>query len=318
MAFDGEMRLASPSGADLRLLSKAAQGPARAVVQVNHGLSEHAGRYARLSAFLSAHGFHVLAHDHRGHGKTKAEGAPLGHFGPGANADTILADVGAVHDHIASIWPGLPVFVFGHSMGGMIALTYALRHSRRIAGVAAWNAPFATRLEALAGKAVLAVERFRLGSDVPSRLVPRLTFGSWARAFPQRRTEFDWLSRVPEEVDRYVQDPLCGLDVSIGIWTVLFELSLIAANRNEYKATRKDLPLHLVGGGADPSTDGGKIVQRTADILRRNGFGDVTIRLYPLARHETLNEPEADEAMRDLLSWIEGNLDRKNHQLMRK
>ena len=309
MGFEENTVLSSPTGAELHMLHRAPQAAARAVVQINHGLAEDAVRYGRFADFLTERGFHVYAHDHRGHGRTRAPGAPLGQFGPKAGADTQLEDVLAVHDHIAARHPGLPVIVFGHSMGAMIALNFALRHAGRIAGAAIWNAPLATRPEALAGKALLAWERFRLGSDVPSRLLPKLTFRAWAKAFPERRTDFDWLSRDETEVDKYVADPLCGWDASIGVWTALFDLSLMAAGAAPYRTTRKDLPFQLVGGGADPSTRGGGIVLALDRRLRRNGFSNLQTRIYAETRHETLNELNRDEAMRDFSAWAEKIID---------
>ncbi|WP_295812700.1 alpha/beta hydrolase [uncultured Nitratireductor sp.] len=303
MSFDAETRLMTPTGADLRLFERRATGKARAAVQINHGVAEHAARYARFADFLSQRGFSIYAHDHRGHGKTKAPGAPLGHIGPDADADTLLDDVLAVHRHIAEKHPGLPVIIFGHSMGGMIAVNFALRHGHRLAGAAVWNAPLATRPEALAGKAVLAWERFRLGSDVPSRLLPKITFATWARAFPERRTDSDWLSRDETEVDKYIADPLSGWEASIGIWTALFDLSLNAADQAALEAARKTLPFMLVGGDTDPSTKGGKTVRKLEKRLAQNGFSNLETRIYEGFRHESLNELGREKAMEDFVRW---------------
>ncbi|WP_292896498.1 alpha/beta fold hydrolase [Nitratireductor sp.] len=303
MGFDAETRLASPTGSDLHLLTRRTNRKARAAVQINHGVAEHAARYAGFADFLSDSGFHVYAHDHRGHGKTRAPGAPLGQIGPKATAGTLLKDVEAVHRHIAKEHAGLPIIIFGHSMGGMIAINYALRNGHRLAGAAIWNAPLATRAEALAGKAVLAWERFRLGSDVPSRLLPKLTFATWARAFPDRRTDADWLSRDEREVDRYLADPLSGWDVSIGIWRALFDLSLKASDGATLEAARKTLPLMLVGGSEDPSTKGGKIVRKLENRLRENGFSNLETTIYDDFRHESLNEIDREKAMEGFVRW---------------
>lgn len=303
MGFNAETRLASPTGSDLHLLTRRTNRKARAAVQINHGVAEHAARYAGFADFLSDSGFHVYAHDHRGHGKTRAPGAPLGQIGPKATAGTLLKDVEAVHRQIAKEHAGLPIIIFGHSMGGMIAINYALRNGHRLAGAAIWNAPLATRAEALAGKAVLAWERFRLGSDVPSRLLPKLTFATWARAFPDRRTDADWLSRDEREVDRYLADPLSGWDVSIGIWRALFDLSLKASDGATLEAARKTLPLMLVGGSEDPSTKGGKIVRKLENRLRENGFSNLETTIYDGFRHESLNEIDREKAMEGFVRW---------------
>ena len=135
----------------------------------------------------------------------------------------VLADIGAVGDLIAAETPGLPVILFGHSG----------RADRGV--IASSGTPTAGRSRDLerqllagptgrAALGILAWERIRLGSDVPSRLLPRLTFRAWARQIPHRRTEFDWLSRDAAEVDAYIADPLCGWDASVSLWQDLFGL----------------------------------------------------------------------------------------------
>ena len=106
-------KLESPTGATLNLYSLEAQGTPRGVVQINHGLAEHAERYGRFMQALAQAGFHSCAHDHRGHGATTASDAPLGRFAGQDGAAKVIADVKAVHDHIAGVHPGLPVIAFG-------------------------------------------------------------------------------------------------------------------------------------------------------------------------------------------------------------
>ena len=175
----------------------------------------------------------------------------------------MIADVAAIHDLIAGEHPGLPVIVFGHSMGGLIALNFVLRHSARVQAAAIWNANFSAGLLGRVAQAILAYERFRLGSDMPSRMIPKLTFQAWAKQIPDRRTEFDWLSRDPAEVDKYVADPLCGWDASVSMWSDVFRFVFFGADDRNFESVRKDLPFNLVGGEKDPATDGGKAVHAT-------------------------------------------------------
>ena len=252
MPFDRRASLASPTGALLALHVREARARPRAVVQVNHGLAEHAGRYARFADFLAARGFHVYAHDHRGHGATTAPDAPPRRFALENGAEKVIADVAAVHDLIAREHPGLPVVLFGHSMGGLIALNFLFDHADRVRAAAIWNANFSAGLAGRAALALLAWEKFRLGSDVPSRLLPKLTFRAWAKAVPDRRTPFDWLSRDEREVDRYIADPLCGWPASVSLWRDLFGFIFYGADDANFAAVRKALPFNLVGGEKDP------------------------------------------------------------------
>ena len=303
MPFDAQRELKSPTGATLNLYVREAAGPSRGVIQVNHGLAEHAARYARFADFMAEKGFATYAHDHRGHGHTTAPDAPLGSFAAEDGYAKVIADVGAVHDHIALEHPGQPVIVFGHSMGGLIALNFVLRNSGRISAAAIWNANFTAGLLGRVATAILAWERFRRGSDVPSRILPQLTFRAWAKQIPDRRTEFDWLSRDPVEVDKYVADPLCGWDASVGMWRTVFEFIFTGADDGNFADIRRELPFHLVGGQKDPATDGGKAVRALAARMGAMGFSNLETTVYDETRHESLNEVNRDQVMEDFAAW---------------
>ena len=308
MPFDRQRAHASPTGASLNLYTRRAEAAPRGVVQINHGLAEHAARYGRFADFLSANGFHTYAHDHRGHGFTTAPDAPVGSFGKPDGGAKVIADVVAVHDLIATEHPGLPVIVFGHSMGGQIALNFVLRYSHRIHAAAIWNANVSAGLLGRLAQAILAWEKFRLGSDVPSRMLPKLTFQDWGRKIPDHRTAFDWLSRDPCEVDKYIADPLCGFDASVSMWQDVFGFVFHCADDRNFSAVRKDLPLNLVGGEKDPATDGGKAVGHLAGRLRQMGFSNPVSRIYAETRHESLNEMNRTIIMEDFAAWAKSVL----------
>ena len=306
MPFDQEQDLDTPTGARLKLYTRRPPEAPRAVVQVNHGLAEHAARYARFADFLAGHGIATVAHDHRGHGHTRAPDAPPRVFSTdGDGRAKVISDVAAVHDHIAATHPGLPVIVFGHSMGGLIALNFVLRHSGRVAAAAIWNANFSAGLTGRAAQALLAWERLRLGSDVPSRLLPKLTFQAWAKQVPGHRTAFDWLSRDPDEVDAYIADPLCGWDASVSMWRDLFSWVFAGADDGNFADLRRELAVQLVGGEHDPATDGGKAVHALAARMRAMGFSNLVSTVYAETRHESLNEVNRDAIMADFIAWVD-------------
>ncbi|WP_306120182.1 MULTISPECIES: alpha/beta hydrolase [unclassified Roseitalea] len=310
-AFEDRLELAAPSGARLNVYRQAAAAPARGIVHVNHGVAEHAARYGRFARALAAAGWHVYAHDHRGHGGTRAPDAPPGVFSLGGDGiGKVMADCAAVQDHARAAHGGLPVVMFGHSMGGLIAMNHALAHAERLAGVAVWNANLARGIAAHAARIVLGWERLRLGSDVPSRLLPRLTFAAWAKAAGDGRTPFDWLSHVEAEVDAYIADPLCGWDPSVGLWQAVFAMMRRGADVAGASARARALPFHLVGGGKDPATANGAAVRAQAERLRRAGFADVTVAIYPDGRHETLNDRVAGPATAHLLVWLDTHVRR--------
>ena len=143
----------------------------------------------------------------------------------------------------------------------------------------------------------------RVGKRSPSSIMQKLSFDEYNKAFAPNRTEFDWLSRDPEEVDKYVADPLCGFGVSTQAWIdFLAGLDRVAKPTNVAKVP-KGMPLYLFAGDRDPVGDFGKGMKNLYDAYKRAAIFDVRLKLYPDARHETLNETNRQEVTNDLIAW---------------
>ncbi|WP_312223491.1 alpha/beta hydrolase [Rhizobium rhizoryzae] len=308
--FESIERLKSGSGADLALRHQQAVGEPKGVLQICHGLAEHSGRYEQFARAMAQQGFAVYAHDHRGHGNTKAADAPIGRFAKGDGVGKVIADVTAVTDHAKAAYPDLPIFLFGHSMGGLIALNTAVSHPRTYSGIAIWNTNFAVGAMGRLAQVVLKTERALKGSDVPSLILPKLTFETWGKSMPDSKTQADWLSRDRSEVEAYEADPLCGFDVSISMWLDVFELTFRGTEASLLSRLPKALPFHLVGGGQDPATEKAKAIDWLSHRLARAGFTNIHKRIYPLMRHETLKEIGREEAMQEFSDWMSATLSR--------
>lgn len=302
--FNSQFKLAAKSGASLNVFHEPSDGAARGVVAINHGLAEHAARYVRFAKALSTAGYHVYAHDHRGHGATTAPDVSLGSFAKQDGWQRVLDDTLEVRGHASAQHPGLPLILFGHSMGGLIAMNSALRDPKGLGALAVWNANFSAGLLGRAAQTILAFERMLLGSDVPSAILPKLTFQDWAKKETSGRTDFDWLSRDPDEVDKYIADPLCGWDASVGMWQDVFKLIFAGADDRNFAKLPKTLSVHLRGGGHDPATDFAKATQNLSDRMKAMGFGHVTTKVGPDNRHECLNDINRDEVTGDFVTWL--------------
>ncbi|KQV82843.1 alpha/beta hydrolase [Rhizobium sp. Root1220] len=282
-----------------------ATADAGGILVISHGLAEHSKRYAGFAHAMSARGYHVYAHDHRGHGETSASDAPIGQFARRNGVGRVLADVAAMRDHAVQQHPGLPVVLFGHSMGGLIALNAAVTYPDKFDALAIWNSNFNPGIAGRVAQALLFAERALKGSDVPSALLPKLTFETWGKAITDRRTDFDWLSRSPAEVDKYIADPLCGFDASVSLWLDLFELTFRAPQQAQLARLSNRTPIHLVGGGRDPATANGKAIVWLSKHLKAAGFSRITTQIYQDMRHETLNEIGADAAISAFADWCD-------------
>ncbi len=303
--FQTTERLAAPSGAHLAYHHLAATDTPRGIVIVCHGLAEHSRRYEGFAVALSARGYHVYVHDHRGHGETTAPDAQLGRYAASRGTDKVVADVRAMRDFAVTQHPGLPVILFGHSMGGLIALNVAENHPQAFQALSVWNSNFNPGPAGRFAQAVLAVEKMLKGSDVPSAILPRATFGAWGKSIPGHRTAFDWLSHDPAEVDAYIADPLCGFDASVSLWQDLFRLTFAGASPDHLALLPKGLPVYLVGGGQDPATNKGREIRWLGRRMMETGMTHVTTTIYDGMRHETLNEIGREQAISEFLSWLD-------------
>ncbi len=298
-------RLASPTGADLQVYSCKPGKNQKAVIHVNHGMAEHAKRYERFAMALAEAGYGTYAHDHRGHGYTEAENAPLGSFAKQEGLVKVLADSRAVNQHIRKKHPGRPVVYFGHSMGSIIGLNYCIRHSDTINAAALWNSGVDAGFLLFVFTTLLKLERMFKGSDVASMIALKLTFEDWNNKFKPVRTEFDWLSRDNTEVDKYVADPLCGFPTSVGLWLDVMKAIRTGADDRNLAAIKKDLPMFLLGGGADPCSSHGTAMQRLAQRLGSSGIRDIKLEILPQTRHESLNEINRDETTTKFIGWLD-------------
>ena len=304
MAFE-EHELSAADGHPIRVLHcSPSEATARGVVQIVHGMAEHAARYERFAEALVEGGWAVVAHDHRGHGPAcKAE--DVGHFGDTDGWGRVLDDVRAVRRFAREQHPDGPLALFGHSMGSFIATSEQLRAPGTadyllLSGSNVGGGPLVR-----AGLAAAKVERLRQGKRGRSALLAFLSFGSFNRAFEPARTAYDWLSRDPDEVDKYVADPRCGFRCTDQLWVDLLEALGELGDVKRLARLPPELPVYIVSGDRDPVSEGGKGVRALANLLRDAGLARVDLRLHPGARHEVLNETNRDEITEDLVRWLD-------------
>jgi alpha-beta hydrolase superfamily lysophospholipase len=282
------------------------EGLPGAVVQIAHGLAEHSARYGRLASALTAAGYAVYAGDLRGHGPS-SDPADLGHFADADGWTKSVRDLWTLNEQIAAEQPGVPIVFLGHSTGSWIGQQFVSEHSDALAGAVYSGSNGAPPPIAAAGRLVARAERLRQGKRGKSKLLDKMIFGDLNRKFEPARTPFDWLSRDPKEVDAYVADPLCGFAVTNQLVIDLLDAlpGLLAPER--LARIRKDLPIYVFSGERDPV---GSNIQGLIGALKGAGFTRLTTRLYPGARHETLNETNRDEVTRDLIAWLDSAVGR--------
>jgi alpha-beta hydrolase superfamily lysophospholipase len=282
--------------------------PPKAVVQIVHGLAEHAGRYARLAQSLTAAGYAVYAGDLRGHGRTARGPAELGWFADSGGWRTCLEDLWQLNRRIAADHPGAPIVLIGHSMGSFMAQQFMGEHGAALGGVVLSGSNGKPARLAAAGRLIARVERLRLGRRGKSALINALAFSAFNKPFAPARTPFDWLSRDTAEVDKYIADPLCGFQSTIQLWIDLLDALAATADPAQQALIPKRLPIYVIAGARDSVSENTKGLERLLAAYRAAGLERVVHRFYPEARHELFNEVNRDEVTRDLIAWLDGTI----------
>jgi alpha-beta hydrolase superfamily lysophospholipase len=280
------------------------RAPARGVVNLAHGMAEHASRYGYLAEALIDAGYAVYAEDHRGHGETAASPDDLGFLAEHRGWATVLDDLHRVTLRARADHPDAPLFLLGHSMGSFLAQQYLFTFPTEIDGLVLSGPKGPMGQLAGAGALAARAERRRLGPHGRSQLLDTLSFGAYNKPFEPVRTRFDWLSRDPAQVDAYVDDPRCGFLATTQFYLDLFAgLGVIGQLDRLRQGARTDLPVYVFAGTEDP-VGGTEGVTQLVEHYAMAGMTEVRQRLYDGGRHEMLNEINRDEVIGELLGWL--------------
>ena len=280
------------------------EGEVKAVVQIVHGIAEFAARYDRFAAFLVSRGIAVVAEDHMGHGQSINGEGIQGYFHGGwfAAAEDTYALLRKTREEYSDV----PYFILGHSMGSLLTRTILCRHpDSGIAAAVICGTAWQPR--AMLPAAIKLAEGFcRHGGETnPSAVLQNLVFGTYNRKVSHPRTEFDWLCRDNKQVDAYIADPLCGFVASAGLLRDMMQGILYIEQPENLAHMDKELPVFFIAGGDDPVGNYGKGVQRSADAFWDARMEKVSLRIYPLCRHEILNEINRTDVYADVAAFFE-------------
>jgi alpha-beta hydrolase superfamily lysophospholipase len=275
-----------------------------AVVQVIHGMAEHSGRYQNFAAAMNEQGIIVYANDQRGHGLTEDMALNRGHFADDRGWDLVIQDQSLITAHIKSEYPNLPVILLGHSLGSFLARSYIQQYGNDITGViisgTGRNPGIQGKLAKLIINAVISIR----GKRYRSPMVNGLIFSKYNQNFKPNRTPYDWISRDQNEVNKYVEDELCGYICTIGFLRDMVEGIFKLHRKENIRKIPHNLPIYIFSGDKDPLGVSGKAVIEAAEQYKEIGIKNVMYKLYEDGRHEMLNEINRDEVYQDIIKWI--------------
>lgn len=292
---------------DLKLMAAvmAPEHPQAAVVFV-HGMAEHKERYYPFMNYLCELGFACVIYDQRGHGATARTPDELGYFGKGG-VKNLVEDTRTVVRWTREQFPGLKVFLFGHSMGSMVARNFAKKYDAEIDGLVVCGSPSNTSAAGLGILTTRIIQLFK-GDRFRSKKVALMIFGPHTKKFKAEGTRNAWLSTNKANVQEYNNDPLCGFLFTLNGYRVVMQLIKETYSPRGWAVNNPNMPVHFLAGSTDPCIITIDQFTKAVSFFRNRGYKQVTSKVYPGLRHEVLNELGKEEVWKDietvLKSWV--------------
>lgn len=289
-------------GYNTKLYSYYSETPSKISVLILHGMAEHHSRYEAFAQLLTDHGVHVFLYDHRGHGMDKPK-HQLGYFAPNKGNEVVVEDTLNIVNHIRNLHKDHKLILMGHSMGSLIARNVIQKYDSFDGVILCGTAnprPFISYI----GLGLFHLISFLKNKRKLAPICDKILFKTKAYTKYCIHTDMDWLSRDEKEVHSYCLDPYCGFICSYSFYMDLLRLTIGATKKSRILITRKDLPINIISGTADPVGGDGKDVQRLINLYNKEGYTNIQSTLYKDCRHELLNEINKDEITNDLLTYI--------------
>ena len=295
-----ELTLKSVDGYELSLAVFEAKNP-KAVIQFIHGMEEYKERYDAFAEYLCSKGYTCVTSDLRGHGKSDPV---LSHISNKKGDRLIIADQKEIRKYIKRTYKDLPLYLFGHSMGTIISRVLMQTDGSKYSKVALSGYVNPNPIAGV-GKALTKCVKLFKGSKGHSKLINGLAVGTFNKTIENPRTPLDWLSYNEENVDKYIADPLCGVEFTLGSFDALMCLLSKMGKARKYKSVKEDTPILLIAGKDDPCTGFDKGRASSKALLEKVGYKEVEAVTLDNMRHEILNEKENQKVYEELLKFFE-------------
>lgn len=278
----------------------------KAVMVLVHGMTEHIGRYEEFAEYLNAHGYAVVGYDQLGHGKTALNKEELGFFAKKKGYEIVIKDIQRIVKVAKQLYPGIPVVLFGHSMGSFFSRRYYTICGDEVQG-AIFCGTGANPLPLLGAGLVLSnlIGLIR-GRRYRSALLNELVFGSNNKTMAEGETGLEWLTKDPEKIAANLNDPFCGFAFTVGAYADFFRIMFDLERKKGYNRMPKDQPVLLIAGGQDPVGHQGEDVAALYDTFRNLGMEQTTLILCEDDRHEILNETDRQQVFAQIVGWLDG------------
>ena len=284
------------------------QGEVKGVLQLVHGMQEYIMRYDKTAEYFASRGYAVVGHDHIGHGQSITMETDLSTFPAGAS-DFLPEDVHTLQKMTREKYPDVPYFILGHSMGSFVVRKYIYLYGADVDGAMIMGTGYFGSTLLSVGRKLTATIGRRKGRNYVSGLVRNMGFMGYNKGFEPAGFGLDWLCSNVAVQEAYKNDPLCGIDFTVGAYNEMFRMITDIEKPENIAKMPKDLPVMFLAGEKDPVGQQTKGVKKVAELFSQAGMENVSVVLYPGLRHEVLNEEEGDRVRGDMLNFMEAAAD---------
>lgn len=271
----------------------------KGAIQVVHGMMEHQGRYKEFAEKMNSFGYTVITSDLRGHGQYSTN---LGNFKHHSGWKELLMDQQTITNYIENTLDIHNIILFGHSMGSIIARNLIQKESSLYSHLIISGFPPYKKGIGL-GIAIGNITQFFTTDLGKTKYIKKMIIGKFNKAIKNPKTELDWLSYNEQNIENYINDPLCGFDFTNGAYVDL--MHLVKGLHNKKTVNAINLPILLLNGEDDPCVGGKAGISQTLSDLNTQGFDNTTLISYPKMRHEILMEEGKDKIYNDIYKFIE-------------
>ena len=282
----------------------------KAIVQIVHGLGEHAGRYKELASKLNEAGFLVCADDHRGFGRSTVSKDQIGHIADKNGYELIIEDLRHLMANTKADYPNIPYFMLGHSMGSFLTRGFLIKYYKDLNGAIIMGTRGKPKGIENLGKTIANIQKSIFGGRKRAHLLDKLSVGGYGKKFfPKDNSPHAWLTSDKEEIKKVLEDEyFADKPASIETYIQLFELIDQISDKNNYSSMNKNFPILLISGDKDPVGDMGNGVKWVHEMYKSLGFNDVNISLYKDGRHEILNDVQREEVTKEIIDWLNNHI----------
>ena len=280
----------------------------KGIIQLAHGMSEWALRYSTFSEEMVKEGYVIYANDHSGHGNSSKSMETLGYISKKDDFYTMIDDMKTLNDIIKNDYEDSKVILLGHSMGSFLSQRYFEMYGQNLDALILSGSNGRPKYYTKLGLLIAKIETLMTGGDKRSKVMDKLSFGGFNKAFKNAKTEVDWLTRDEKEVEKFIEDKFTGF-----IYPTKFYSSLISGiwdihKKENLKKINLDIPIYIFSGDKDPVGYFGKGILNLCKVYKNLGVKNITCNLYEDGRHEMLNEINKNEVIKDMINWLKNNL----------